>query len=142
MPFYVIRRRVRRIVRRRKPRKASNRSDYLLRREAARILVVERLSYFWNEYIKLDPTFASVMRYNRVAIRNQRGRWGSCTSRKNLNFNYRLLDLEPELRDYIIVHELCHLKELHHGKAFWDLVSQVIPRARELNHAARKMTIK
>ena len=81
------------------------------------------------------------MKYNRVAIRNQRGRWGSCTSRKNLNFNYRLLDLSPELRDYIIVHELCHLKELNHGKAFWDLVSKAIPQAKKLNQAARKMRI-
>jgi len=81
------------------------------------------------------------MKYNRVAIRNQRGRWGSCTSRRNLNFNYRILDLAPELRDYIIVHELCHLKELHHGKAFWDLVSLAIPQARELNRQARKMRI-
>jgi len=133
--------RIRRRSRRRKPRKAPNRPDYLLRREDARKLIVDRLNHFHNEYMKIDPAFASTMKYNRVAIRNQRGRWGSCTSRKNLNFNYRLLDLEPELRDYIIVHELCHLKELHHGKSFWDLVSQVIPRAKELNRVARKMRI-
>lgn len=126
---------------RRKPRKAPNRPDYLNRREETRSLVLRRLEHFVGEYIKLDPAYASIMKYNRVAIRNQRGRWGSCTSRKNLNFNYRLADLAPELRDYIIVHELCHLKELHHGKAFWDLVSQVIPQARELNGIARKMRI-
>ncbi len=131
----------RRSYRRRRPSKGLNRPDYLARREDARLLVTARLEYFAGEYAKLDPAFTLSMRYNRVAIRNQRGRWGSCTARKNLNFNYRLLDLTPELRDYIIVHELCHLKELHHGKAFWDLVSQVIPQARELNRQARKMRI-
>jgi len=141
MPFYVIRRRIRRIARRRRVRKAPNRPDYLLRREQTRQLVMDRLEFFKGEYVKLDPAYASLMNYKRVAIRNQRGRWGSCTSRKNLNFNYRLVDLSPELRDYIIVHELCHLKELHHGKAFWDLVSKVIPQARELNRVARKMRI-
>lgn len=134
--------RIRRRSYRRRPRRAPNRPDYLNRRDAARQLIMERLEYFYNEYAKIDPALASVMKYNRVAIRNQRGRWGSCTSRKNLNFNYRLIDLAPELRDYIIVHELCHLKELHHGKTFWDLVSQAIPQARELNRVARKMTIR
>ena len=68
--------------------------------------------------------------------------WASfCSSKKNLNFNYRILSLTPELRDYIIVHELCHLKELHHGKAFWDLVERVIPNAQELNHQAKRMRL-
>ena len=142
MPFYIIRRRIRRIARRRrKARKAPDRPDYLARKESARQLAISRLEYFASEYSKIDPSFAVSMKYNRVAIRNQRGRWGSCTSRRNLNFNYRILDLAPELRDYIIVHELCHLKELHHGKAFWDLVSLAIPQARELNRQARKMRI-
>lgn len=142
MPFYHIRRRIRRVVRRRrKARKAPDRPDYLARREAARHLAVLRLEHFAAEYSKIDPAFGISMKYNRVAIRNQRGRWGSCTSRRNLNFNYRILDLAPELRDYIIVHELCHLKELHHGKAFWDLVELAIPQAREYNRMARKMRI-
>lgn len=138
-PTYRIRYRYR--VRRRRTRRQLDRPDYLARKEAARLLVIDRLEHFRREYAKIDPLFASIFAYNRVAIRNQRGRWGSCTSRKNLNFNFRLLDLSPELRDYIIVHELCHLKELHHGKTFWDLVSLVIPGARELNRQARKMQI-
>jgi predicted metal-dependent hydrolase len=141
MPFYILRRRIRRITRRRRARKAPGRPDYLARREAARQLAISRLDHFAAEYAKIDPVFAVSMRYNRVAIRNQRGRWGSCTSRKNLNFNYRILDLSPELRDYIIVHELCHLKELHHGKTFWDLVLLTIPQAMEYNRVARKMRI-
>ncbi len=65
--------------------------------------------------------------WNRVAIRNQRRCWGSCSANKNLNFNYKILFLPPHLADYIIVHELCHLTHLHHGKDFWDLVGEQVP---------------
>ena len=98
---------------------------------------MERLIYFVGEYAKLDPILAQFMKYNHVSIRNQRRRWGSCSSKKNLNFNYRILTLSPELRDYIIVHELCHLKELHHGKTFWDLVERIIPDGQALNMKVR-----
>ena len=91
---------------------------YLVHKEEARELVFARLAHF-NQHYQLE--------WNRVAIRNQRRCWGSCTSLKNLNFSYRLLFLPPHLRDYIIVHELCHLKYLHHGQAFWDLVAEAVP---------------
>ena len=122
-------------------RKAPNRLDYLERKEIARTIVMERLAHFSQLYRTLDPANAISMKFAKVAIRNQRSRWGSCSANKNLNFNYRVLDLEPELRDYVIAHELCHLKELNHGKAFWDLLSLVIPNARALNHKARHMRI-
>ena len=131
----------RRVIRRHVRRKPVNRKDYLLQRESARALVMERLTHFVSEYTKLDPILAQTMAYKRVSIRNQRGRWGSCSSKKNLNFNYRVLTLAPELRDYIIVHELCHLKELHHGEAFWNLVERVIPDAQKLNTQARRMKL-
>lgn len=122
-------------------RRAPNRPDYLERKEKARVLVMERLAHFSELYKSIDPAHAISMKYAKVAIRNQRSRWGSCSANKNLNFNYRVLDLEPELRDYVIAHELCHLKELNHGKAFWDLLSLAIPNARALNHKARHMRI-
>jgi predicted metal-dependent hydrolase len=65
--------------------------------------------------------------YNKVFIKNQRTRWGSCSSNRNLNFNYRIINLAPELQDYLIVHELCHLQEFNHGQAFWNLVGLQIP---------------
>ncbi len=65
--------------------------------------------------------------YGRITIRNQKSKWGSCSSQKNLNFNC-LLMLAPEaVRDYVVVHELCHLIELNHSKKFWAHVKRVLP---------------
>lgn len=65
--------------------------------------------------------------YHRVTIRNQASRWGSCSKQGNLNFHYKIVLLPPELADYVLVHELCHLQELNHSKRFWNLVARVIP---------------
>jgi predicted metal-dependent hydrolase len=103
---------------RRRRRASSVTKHYVDHKEQARELVLARLQHF-NQHYGLE--------WNRVAIRNQRRCWGSCTSLKNLNFNYKILLLPPHLRDYIIVHELCHLKHLHHGKDFWNLVAEQMP---------------
>ncbi|MFA6295166.1 MAG: M48 family metallopeptidase [Candidatus Paceibacterota bacterium] len=137
--FYRIFRR--KIIRYRRRRLPKNRSDYLVRKESARVLAIERLAYFTREYVRLNPEHEIAMKYVRVSVRNQLSRWGSCSSKKNLNFNYRILDLSPELRDYIIVHELCHLKELHHGKTFWDLMEIMIPQAKKFHHEVRKIKL-
>lgn len=101
---------------------------YRAHKEAARSLTLARLAHFNQHY---------GLHYNRVAIRNQRRCWGSCSSLKNLNFNYKILFLPPELQDYIIVHELCHLKEMNHGPNFWALVEETIPDYRARRAALR-----
>ena len=103
--------------------------DYKKRKEDARVLVHERLKHF-NEHYHFS--------YGRVAIKNMNTRWGSCSGKKNLNFHYKILDLSPEARDYLIIHELCHVKEMNHKPAFWALVAETIPKYRtirpELKH--------
>ncbi|AKM81553.1 MAG: hypothetical protein UT13_C0001G0593 [Candidatus Pacebacteria bacterium GW2011_GWF2_38_9] len=62
--------------------------------------------------------------YNRLALREQSSRWGSCSSRGNLNFNWRLVHYPPAIIDYVIIHELAHRLELNHSKKFWEIVKK------------------
>lgn len=118
-------------IKSKKPRKrtSSVTKHYIQHKEAARQLIIERLQHH-NQHYNLQ--------WNRVAIRNQRRCWGSCSSKKNLNFNYKILFLPPHLQDYIVVHEMCHLVHLNHGADFWSLVCEKLPSAkqhsRELRH--------
>lgn len=120
--------RKKRIVRRKRATTVTK--HYVENKESARTLVIDRLEHF-NRHYNLS--------WNRVAIRNQRRCWGSCSSAKNLNFNYKILLLPPHLRDYIIVHELCHLVHLHHGQTFWDLVSEQMPGYKQFVHELREV---
>ncbi len=105
-----------------KRRRSSVTKHYLEHKGAARQMIHARLEYFNTHY---------GLTYKRVAIRNQRRCWGSCSALGNLNFSYRLLFLPPELSDYVIAHELCHLKELNHSPRFWALLSETIPDYKE-----------
>lgn len=111
-----------------KPRK-DNRKEYLENKEKARRLVWDRISVLNKAY---------GFKFNNISIRNQKTCWGSCSKKGNLNFNYKLIFLPDRTRDYVIVHELCHLKEFNHSRRFWDLVSKTFPDYKEIKAGLRK----
>lgn len=94
--------------------------DSLSKREKDEIQAhfMQRLMYYAP---KIGVTF------ERVAIRNQKGRWGSCSSKGNLNFNCLLMLTPPEVLDSVVVHELCHRKEMNHSEKFYSEVLRVFP---------------
>jgi predicted metal-dependent hydrolase len=63
--------------------------------------------------------------YNKVFIKNQKTRWGSCSAKKNLNFNYKIALLPKHLMDYVLLHELVHIKHLNHSRQFWDELNRL-----------------
>ncbi|MBI2053729.1 MAG: M48 family metallopeptidase [Candidatus Staskawiczbacteria bacterium] len=103
------------------------------KRETAKRFVENRLKHFNSFY---------GFKINRVVIKNQSARWGSCSEKGNLNFSYKIIYLRPALADYLIAHELCHLKELNHSKRFWDLVKKTIPDCVEINKELRRTHVK
>lgn len=116
-------------VRRRKSRR---RSSYLKHKVAARSLVLRKIADFNAVYN---------FKIGRVAIRNQRSRWGSCSKLGNLNFNYKIVFLPEPLVDYLVVHELCHLGEFNHSPRFWALVGRTIPDYRARRQALKRSQI-
>lgn len=92
--------------------------NFARHKEDALTFINDRLQFFNKNY---------GFNFNKVAVRNQKTRWGSCSMRGNLNFNYRIIFLPQKIADYIIVHELCHLGEFNHSRKFWDLVAETIP---------------
>ena len=74
--------------------------------------------------IAQSEAMALGVRYSRITLRDQRSRWGSCSSKGALSFNWRLVLAPHDVLDYVVVHEVCHLVELHHGPAFWALVEK------------------
>ena len=71
--------------------------------------------------------------YNRVSIRKQKTRWGSCSTKNNINLNANLLHLPSELIDYVLLHELVHTRVKNHSKDFWDELETVVPNARQVD---------
>ena len=80
-------------------------------------------------FLAKTARFAPVVgvRYGRISVRSQRSKWGSCSAKGNLNFNCLLLLAPEEVLDYVVVHELCHLREMNHSPRFWAEVERVLP---------------
>lgn len=92
-----------------------------LREQARFVLTVKT-----NEYAKqLGVSF------HKIRIGNQRTRWGSCSSKGTISYNWKLVLMPELIMDYVVIHELCHLVEMNHSKRFWDLVESMMPNYAE-----------
>lgn len=76
--------------------------------------------------------------YQKITIRQQKSRWGSCSSRGNLNFNWRLIHYPPAIINYVIIHELAHRLEPNHSRQFWQLVAKYDPEYKKHQNALKK----
>lgn len=101
-------------------------------RELARQRITRRVEYF-------APLVG--VTYNRIFIKEQKTRWGSCSSLGNLNFNWKLILLNEELLDYVVVHELAHRKQMNHSPTFWAEVERVLPDYRERRRRLRESRV-
>ncbi len=113
-------------------------------------LIFELLEVFFKDYAKhylkerlnqLSVQFS--LPYHRLTVRAQKTRWGSCSSKKNISLNYRLLFIEKKLLDYILVHELVHTLHMNHSSAYWTYFESLMPdarvRDREINRQAKEL---
>ena len=105
-----------------------SKEDYLKYKDEAFDLVNRRIKFFSKKH-----NFS----FNKIFIKNQKTRWGSCTKNKNLNINYKVIFLPKKQQDYIIVHEMCHLKEFNHSRKFWSLVEKIMPDYLEIKNELR-----
>ena len=86
-------------------------------------IIPERVAYF-APIVGVD--------YGKITIRNQKTVWGSCSTKGNLNFNFLLAALPPDVTDYVVVHELCHRKEMNHSARFWAEVEKIVPNHKKI----------
>lgn len=113
--------------------KHQSRQEFLKYKKAALVLVRQKLEKFNTMY-----GFA----WKRIAIKNQKTRWGSCSKSGNLNFNFKIALLPDRAAEYVVVHELCHLAQMNHSKKFWDLVAQTIPEHRKIRQQLKIISLK
>jgi predicted metal-dependent hydrolase len=106
------------------------RQQYLLHKERARTIANERARHYAHIY---------GVSVRKIFIKNAKTRWGSCSKNGNLNFHYKIALLPPYLANYLVVHEVCHLREFNHSKKFWALVAQEVPDYRALRLRLKKM---
>jgi predicted metal-dependent hydrolase len=85
--------------------------------------ILSEKTTFWSAAIKVSP--------KRITIKEQKTRWGSCSSRGNVNYNWRIIMAPPEVVDYLVIHELCHLRILNHSDSFWREVGKYSPNFKE-----------
>ncbi len=106
------------------------RGGFARHQAAALHIAYERLAYF-NAHYQLP--------FGEVKIKNTKSRWGSCSRKGSLHFNYKIALLPAHLADYIIVHELCHVAEFNHSSSFWRKVAETVPEYKRYRGELRRV---
>jgi|SRR3990167_509760 len=117
----------------RRKRKKNNNGQYIAYKNRALELVLQKIAQFNLVY---------GFNINKITIKNQKTRWGSCSKKGNLNFNYKIALLPQRLCDYVILHELCHLGQFNHSKKFWDLVAKTMPDYKNIRKEFKKIRLR
>ena len=107
----------------------SERQEKMFREQAR--LVCSRQAAWYAEQMGVE--------YGRIAIKNTKTRWGSCSSLGNLNFHWKLVLMPQALLDYVVVHELAHRKEMNHSARFWAIVEQELPDYQKRRNELKKL---
>lgn len=108
--------------------RAQSQAAFAAKKKAALAFVQKRLP-------EINQQYGFV--YKKISIRNQKTRWGSCSKSGTLSFNYRIVDLPAPLADYLLVHELCHVAQMNHSRAFWLLVARAVPEYKKVRALLR-----
>ncbi len=114
------------------PHIKTQKGDYRKYKEQARALVHDKIK-------KINAHYNFI--FKTIAIRNQKTRWGSCSAKKTLSFNYKIALIPEHFVEYIVAHELCHLKEMNHGPRFWKLVAETIPEYQKVQLELKNLRI-
>ena len=101
-----------------------------LSKEIAKIYITKRVIFF-KEKLEVEPS--------KVKITNAKKRWGSCSSKNSLNFSWRIIMGDSDVIDYVVVHELAHIKHLNHSKKFWAEVEKILPNYKDTIKKLRKL---
>jgi len=101
-------------------------------KKLARQILIPRLRYLADKH---------GFEYNKVALRNQKTRWGSCSSQNNINLNINLISLPQDLMDYVMLHELTHTIVKNHSKDFWEQLGKHVPNPKQQNKKLRNYAI-
>lgn len=109
-----------------------NKKHYIDNKDKALRIISGRIEFFNTKM---------VFKYNDINIKNQKTKWGSCSKKGNLNFNYKIIFLSEKERDYIILHELCHLKEFNHSERFWLLICRLMPDYIKIKKELKKVIL-
>lgn len=110
---------------------ATTNKEHYHRYQKAALELAQQKVIEWNQELQLD--------FNAVRVRRMKTRWGSCTAKRNLHFNYKILFLPEDVQDYLVVHELCHLKHPNHSVEFWGLVADVLPDYKNHHQQLREL---